>query len=441
MRRWAVLVALAAACGPAAETPDPDPVFTAAQRAALLELSPPARPGAPADASNRWADHPAAAALGKKLFFDTALSGRLSDPANDGGEFALGKVGDAGKVSCASCHVPGSGFVDTRSQGAQLSLGAGWVLRRTPSLLDVAQAKLLMWDGRFDSLQAQVLGPLESADEMNSSRLFVAQEIARRYAAEYQALFGPLPPLGDAGRFPQLDAPGAGCWEGACHGKPGDGAEFDALPPADQDAVTAVMVNAGKAIAAYERLLSCGPARFDAWAHGDASALTRAEQRGAALFVGKGRCVSCHSGPFLTDQRFHNVGLQPAPILGRFLDAGDLGAAQGWKRVLASPLNVRGPWSDGDDGRLPPPPGAAEEGAFRTPSLRCAGRRPSFMHTGQMRELGAVVAFFADGGHASGFPGRKEIEPLGLGERERADLVAFLRALDGPGPDPALLRP
>jgi hypothetical protein len=39
----------------------------------------------------------------------------------------------------------------------------------------------------------------------------VAQEIARRYAAEYEALFGPLPPLEDAARFPQLDAESTGC--------------------------------------------------------------------------------------------------------------------------------------------------------------------------------------------------------------------------------------
>ena len=440
MTRVAVLLAAAAACG-GPEPADPDPVFTDAERAVLLRMSPDAWPAAPADVSNRFADDPRAAALGKQLFFDASLSGRLIDAANDGGEFSLGLAGDAGRVSCAACHVPAAGFVDTRSQNAQLSLGAGWVLRRTPSLLDVAQAPLLMWDGRFDSLQSQVLGPLESADEMNSSRLFVAQQVARRYAARYEEIFGPLPQLSDGVRFPALDGAHTGCWEGACHGKPGDGAEYDALGAADQAAVTAVVLNAGKAIAAYERLLSCGPGRFDAFVHGDATALSRAEQRGAALFAGKARCASCHTGPFLTDQRFHNVGLAPAKILGRFLDAGDPGAARGWAELLASPLNVRGPFSDGDDGRLPPAPGPAQEGSFRTPSLRCVARRPSFMHTAQLRSLAAVVSFFAEGGHPGGFPGTKEIGPLPLGERERNDLVAFLRALDGTGPDPALLQP
>ena len=45
---------------------------------------------------------------------------------------------------------------------------------------------------------------------------------------------------------------------------------------------------------------------------GDATALSRAEQRGAAVFMGGGACVSCHAGPRLTDGQFHNVGLSPA---------------------------------------------------------------------------------------------------------------------------------
>ena len=63
------------------------------------------------------------------------------------------------------------------------------------------------------------------------------------------------------------------------------------------------------------------------------------------------------------------------------------------------------------------------------------------MHTGQMLSLDKVVAFFDRGGDSVGFPGVSELEPLGLSARERADLVAFLNSLDGPGPNPALLEP
>src|SRR5215472_10864919 len=183
---------------------DPEPRFTAAQRAKLAKLSPASLPRPPRDASNRFADDPRAALLGQKLFFDPGFSGRLLDGDNDGSPNALGLRGETGKVACAGCHVPSAGFLDNRTLGRQVSLAAGWNLRRTPSLLDVGQAKLLMWDGRRDAMYNQPFGPLESANEMNSSRLFVAEQVYARYRAEYEAIFGSLPPLGDRTRFPPL---------------------------------------------------------------------------------------------------------------------------------------------------------------------------------------------------------------------------------------------
>jgi hypothetical protein len=49
------------------------------------------------------------------------------------------------------------------------------------------------------------------------------------------------------------------------------------------------------------------------------------------------------------------------------------------------------------------------------------------------------VAFLGRGGARSGYLGKNENEPLDLGPDEQAALVAFLRALDGPGPAPELL--
>jgi cytochrome c peroxidase len=123
------------------------------------------------------------------------------------------------------------------------------------------------------------------------------------------------------------------------------------------------------------------------------------------------------------------------------IDDGDRGAIDGLPRAITSPLNVEGPYSDGDDGRLPTGVGAEHEGAFRTPRLRCVAQRPAFMHTGQMRTLEEVVAFFGRGGHVGGFPGQSELVPLDLTPAERRDLVAFLRALDGEGPEEALRGP
>ena len=424
---------------------DPEPSFTAAQLAQLAELSPSSLPPPPPDVSNRFADDPRAALLGQRLFLDPGFSGQLLDGDNDGGPNALGMRGETGKVACAGCHVPSAGFLDNRTLGGQISLAAGWNLRRTLSLLNVGQARLLMWDGRRDALYNQPFGPLESATEMNTSRLFVAEQVYARYRGDYESIFGPLPPLADGTRFPALGAAQTGCnrpisGQPTCHGMPGDGAEYDGMAPADQAAVTQVVVNLGKALGAYERLLSCGQGRFDQWAHGDASALSRAEQRGAALFVDKGKCVLCHAGPFFSDQKFHNVGLAPATVAVVFIDLGDRGAATGLPAALGDPLNVRSRFSDGDDQRLPSSVGAEFEGAFRTPTLRCVSRRPSFMHTAQLRTLDDVVAFHDRGGHPYGYPGANELTLLGLSDRERQDLVAFLGSLDGPGPPAALLR-
>jgi cytochrome c peroxidase len=440
------VIAAGGAGGSAGMPADPEPVFTAEARAALKTLAPPTLPGPPPDVTNKYADNPDAARLGQRFFFEPTFSGELLDGDNDGTNFALGKKGETGKVACAGCHVPDSAFVDSRTVNGQISLGAGWGQRRSPSLLDVAQSRLVMWDGRRDALYNQVFGPIESAVEMNSSRLYGAQQIFAKYRADYEAVFGPMPPLGDSKRFPAVAANAVGCraldGNNQCttklRGVPGDGAEFDGMTKDDQDAVTRVWVNLGKAITAYERLLTCGASRFDKWVNGDATALNRSEQRGAGLFVGKAKCVSCHSGAFFSDEKFHNVGLKPTTVATVFLDADDPGASVGLALAKMDPLNVKGLFSDGDDGRLPETIDEALLGSFRTPRLRCGSRHPSFMHTGQLRSLDEVVAFFVRGGDEFGYPGKSELTKTDLTVQDRADLVAFLKALEGPGPDAKL---
>lgn len=428
--------------GQAGDADDPDPVLTAAARATLAGLryddGPP-----PVDPSNRVAEDPAARVFGQKLFFDRSFSGRLLEGDNDGSAATLGMRGDTGRVSCAGCHVPAFDFVDTRSPHAQVSLAAQWTLRRTPTLLEVAFAPLFNWDGRRDALWNQHLGVMESNREFNSSRLFVAEQIFRNHRADYEAIFGALPPLDDGTRFPALGPDSTGCVEVsttmgsrfACRGVPGDGADYDGMAPDDQALVTTVAVNAAKAIASYVRLLRCGAGRFDRWLDGDATALSRAEQRGAALFVGDAGCLSCHAGPRLTDGQFHNVGLSPAVVAVAIQDTDDHGAGTGIAAALSDPLSTAGPFSDGDRHALPAAVGPALDGAFRTPTLRCISQQPSFMHTAQMSGLDQVVAFFDRGGdRVGGYPGTSELAPLGLTDRQRADLTAFIGALDGPGP-------
>jgi cytochrome c peroxidase len=427
--------------GEAGPIDDPDPVITDDARKALEALH--YDPGPPpVDPSNRVADDATARAFGQKLFFDSSLSGRLLETDNDGSPATLGKAGEAGRVSCAGCHLP-AGFIDTRSPHEQISLAAQWTKRRTPTLLEASFFPLYNWDGRRDSIWTQAIGVMESAVEFNSSRLFVAEQIFRLHRSDYEAVFGAMPPLDDAQRFPQLDPLQAGCDPGpaetaACRGKPGDKADYDGMAADAQAAVTTVIVNTAKSIAAYVRALRCGPSRFDQWLDGDDAALNRSEQRGAALFVGAGKCASCHTGSHFADGKFHNVGLRPSTVAVAFTDTGDRGAAEGLALALDDPLNSKGTFSDGDRNVLPATVGPEFEGAFKTPTLRCIADHPSFMHTGQLATLEQVVQFFSRGGDPAGFPGTVEIGSLDLSDREQADLVAFMQALQGPGPDAAL---
>ena len=434
-----VLVALVCVACNADSTPRPTPEEWALLRTLRYDAAPP-----PANASNRVADDLQARALGQRLFFEPAFSGALVEPDNDGTSATLGVKGQSGRVSCAGCHVPTSGFVDTRSPHRQISLAAEWSQRRTPSLLDVSFASLFNWDGRRDSIWGQAIGVMESPREFNSSRLYVAEQMFRLYRTDYEALFGAMPPLDDAARFPQLSGGETGCSAATpptCRGMPGDGADFDHLATADQQIVTEVVVHTAQTLEAYVRQLRCGEARFDRWLDGDMAALSSAEQRGAALFVGRADCVRCHAGPRFSDEKFYNVGLAPHTVATAFVDTDDHGAFAGITALLADPLNTKGSFSDGDPQHLPAAADPSLEGAFRTPSLRCLSAHPSFMHTAQHATLDEVVAFFDRGGDPVGYPGTSQIHRLGLSPSERADLVAFLGTLQGPGPSTDLLAP
>jgi cytochrome c peroxidase len=436
----------------ASETDAPQaPVFSEAEHRILATLAPKFLPPPPPDRTNRFADNPLAAEFGQKLFFDTGFSGRLLEADNDGGPHTLGKKGETGRVSCAGCHVPQAGFLDSRTLGHSISLAAGWGRRHAPSLNDVGQARLVMWDGRRDSLYNQIFEVIESHVEMNSSRLFVAQQLSRFHRREYESIFGRLPDFNDPREYPQIQAEETGCrpagadpksaCDGVVRGIPGDRGDFDGLSAEKQEAVTRAVVNMGKAIGSYERRLSCGQGRFDAWVNGKKDAMSDPELRGLKLFVGKAKCVQCHSGPYFSDQKFHNVGLVPQTVAVVFRDVVDEGAYGGLSAALKDPLNSRGRFSDGDDGRLPEMPGEDLRGAYKTPMLRCVSQRLAFMHTGQIIDLGAVVEFFNQGGSSYKLVGKNELKPLGLSTSEKADLLLFLKTLDGSGSAQKLLGP
>lgn len=409
--RMCVLVVVVAGCGG-------DGAFSGIElRAIRTRLAVMPATAAP-DPSNAVADDPAAAALGRALFFDPRYS------AN-------------GEVACATCHDPATGFQDAR---ANTSLGLDFTGRHAPTVLNAAlvsetvgTAHWQFWDGRVDSMWAQAIGPPESEVEMGGSRTRIAYLIHDAYQADYEAVFGGLPALRD----------GAGGALYPVSARPGT-TEWDALDGSTQDAITEVYVNFGKAIAAYERQLLSRGARYDEFlaelADADDSDVFDADEKlGLRLFIGKAACMECHNGPALTDWRFHNIGLDQA---GSHLPGTDSGRAAAIATVTGSEFNCAGPWSDHPDKdgcAVNQLAGLATDlGAFKTPGLRDLAATAPYFHTGLEATLDDVVAHYDKGGDASGFTGvlDEKMHKLELAADEKAALLAFLATLDGvPLPD------
>jgi cytochrome c peroxidase len=293
----------------------------------------------------------------------------------------------------------------------------------------------LFWDGRKDSVWAQALGPLEDAVEHGGNRSRYAHLIQAHYQQEYEAIFQTLP---DLSRVP-LDA--------GPQGSPIEVAAWDSLDPNKQQDVSRVFANIGKAIAAYERSLTYGESRFDRYAETLAkgtpvveAGFTPAERQGLRIFIGKGQCATCHNGPLLTDQHFHNTGVPQ-----RDAARPDHGRAAALAKVQNDEFNCLGAFSDAradqcDELRFMVRENKALEGAFKTPGLRNVALRAPYMHAGQFPALEDVVAHYINAptatvGHtelAHGAIGHTERKPISLSPQEVSELVAFLGTLSGP---------
>lgn len=318
------------------------------------------------DTSNKYVLDPAAAALGKKFYFDTNFSGRevyadmLLQPMTTPGRAATGQPI---KVACNTCHDVTAGGADHTSDppGNTVSFGGGAYDVNGQQTFNAAYHQLIYWNGRNDSLWSQIIAVNESYVSMNGSRLRVAWRIADAYAAEYAAVFpdDPLPPEMDsvAAQLARLEPDGT-CTldQGACpsycqtqntvclpkyplEGRPGFvkpgqlpvctwgstdtllqpyGDAYDCMLLADQLQITRIYVNWAKAIAAYEYTLVSNNSAFDQWAATgfQTGMIDPAVERGSHLFVGKAACAECHSGPLFTDEEFHMIG---TPQIGTYV--------------------------------------------------------------------------------------------------------------------------
>jgi len=388
--------------------------FSASELRQIAQHSP--LPAPPADPTNAFADDAAAALLGQELFFDERLSA-------------------AGDVSCASCHVPSRGF----SNGARLGIGASGATtaRHVPTLLNTAYNRWYFWDGRADSAWSQATQPLEGPTEHAGNRLQIVRTASRipPIRADYERVFGDWPDFDDARRFPERASP-----------RPYDAANvraWNAMAPADRHAVDRVFTNLAKALAAYQRQLVSRDSAFDHFAAqlasgSDADAIPESAQRGLRLFLGRGNCRLCHSGPNFSDGEFHDTAL---PRSGGLRDTGRFG---GIRRLLADPFNSSGEFSDGVRPELRFVFARRDSsGEFKTPTLRDVARTAPYTHTGQFATLRELLRFYSTRENVPRTHGESGvIRRLDLSEAELDDLEAFLRTLDGaPLPEHLLVAP
>jgi len=221
--------------------------------------------------------------LGKAIFFDTDLSINQNQ-------------------SCASCHDPGVGFTGPDSAinaaGAvyEGSVPGAFGDRKPPSAAYATQSPIFhldkkgtftggnFWDGRAtgevlgNPAADQALGPFLNPNEqaLSDAEAVVALVCISSYADLFKEVWG----------------------DDVCD----EGNEDEAYG------------NIGLSIAAYEASpeVNAFSSKYDL-----KDKLSKEEQRGKALFVGKGKCAACHPSngpqPLFTDFTFDNLGVPPNP--------------------------------------------------------------------------------------------------------------------------------
>ena len=307
-----------------------DAPFTEAEIRALLAHGPWPVP-ATRDAGNPVSGSKEAITFGEALFFEKRLS-------------------PGSKFACNTCHVPERNWTDNRTRGAAIAE----VDRNTPTLMNLRLARSFGWSGASDSLAVQSVRPILDARELGATPHHVAELVRsdENLACRYRKAFG--------------------------------------APPSPTDD-NAVLADVGKALAALVETFESPSTPFDrfrdALARGERIqpwVYSEAAQRGAKIFVGKGTCSSCHSGPNFTDGKLHDNGFSVLATNGR-ADAG-------------------------------------KDGAFKVPTLRHLMLTSPYGHHGEVETLAQAVRHYSD-------RGSREVKPLNLSAAEQSDLVVFLESL------------
>jgi cytochrome c peroxidase len=181
--------------------------------------------------------------LGGRLFNDPRLSGD-------------------GSISCASCHNLDTGGVDRKPRSRGVGGMEGGI--NAPTVFNSGFNFRQFWDGRAETLEDQIDGPLQNPIEMAGTWPKALAAIAEdpQYAAAFKAIYR------------------------------------DGIQPR----------NVKDAIATFERSLITPNSRFDRFLRGDQTALSKEEQAGYDLFKQIG-CTSCHQGLNIGGNMYQKLGI------------------------------------------------------------------------------------------------------------------------------------
>ena len=236
----------------------------------------------------------------------------------------------------------------------------------------------------------------------------------------------------------------------------------------------------GLAIQMYQATLISDEAPYDKFAYyqsqefepskGRTGQLSSSAYRGLKVFLGKGKCAECHTGPefssaassltpgglvdrmpmgdgqvALYDEGFYNIGVTPTnddlAVGGKDPFGNPLSFSRQYvSNRFVDPISVDSctfevPFDAGNCSSVPGDLSGqrvAVDGAFKTPILRNVELTGPYMHNGSMSTLEQVVEFYNRGGNFRNRELDPAIESLGLSSGEKADLVAFLKSLTDP---------
>ena len=299
-----------------------------------------------------------------------------------------------GTISCATCHDPDKAFTDQLPVSVGIDGKKG--TRNAPTVINAAYFSTQFWDGRVKTLAEQAkFPPINPVEGGLHSWKEVVDKIKAdpNYVKLFTQVFGITKYEIDINHF-------------------------------------------GLAIEAFERTIIMGDSRFDRYYFkGEKDALNEQEKRGFALFLGKGRCVECHTisqnYALFTNDKFHNLGV-------------------GWKKIKDDLASVLKAYEQRDKlheeeavllnakfselGRYVVTKEIDDIGAFKTPTLRNIELTFPYMHDGSLQTLEEVIVWYNNGGRISP---NDELSPfidggireLNLTAEEIEDLVAFLKTL------------